>query len=405
MYREGKDCPYSHDKCKFGSACNNIQNCKFFHDDDQSAPVGKPNKNFDKPIGETECKFGATCRKRQEGKCFFRHGDQPQPQREHLAPRGNSNLGDRPCKFGERCKNIATCRFKHEPSPFGQQNPPQHNPSAIVSSPAPYSSSAPYTPPNVTSVPPPGQRLGIFDRLCSNYLTNGPCNGSCGLLHGHTAADNFKKLFTVANFYETSQKMMILEPYRPEEQPLFITLGGNRVRFESLTNLAKESGNEHIANGALIMKRCYEQDLAIPGENIQNIWVVKAESEAGRDDILVLSCGSAGYLVVSSKGKMSKVQLEGSVESVAFVNTVLLLLLANRKVIGFQYDFGSSEFRPLGQVIEEPLTSLGAYHKTVQGEWFAGGVTEGHTLCLINSQLKTHKQIFPEVVPSLLRTS
>lgn len=116
-YRQGIVCNFSHDKCKFGNTCKNIETCQYFHEDggnQQSAPPQR--KEFSQPKGEVMCKFGAKCNKFAEGKCFFKHDKSQQAQPNQ--PRGEErpNRNEVPCKFGDRCTllPLGKCPFKHE---------------------------------------------------------------------------------------------------------------------------------------------------------------------------------------------------------------------------------------------------------------------------------------------------
>ena len=72
----GKDCGFSHDRCRYGDSCRNKAECIYYHDSSntgQTSSFSAPKKEFSQPKSEVECKYGRNCYKLAEGKCPFKH--------------------------------------------------------------------------------------------------------------------------------------------------------------------------------------------------------------------------------------------------------------------------------------------------------------------------------------------
>lgn len=63
-------------------------------------------------------------------------------------------------------------------------------------------------------------------------------------------------------------KCSIFQNYQQDEQPIYAVLIEGRIVFGQLINLAKESGMEHINNSAMVLKRCFNKDIALQDESI-----------------------------------------------------------------------------------------------------------------------------------------
>jgi hypothetical protein len=107
--------------CKFGSRCTN-SNCTFMH---------QPNNNMNNTNtynsgAPVMCRFGDRCTKPN---CTFAH-DTPNDDMQSMSSmpqmqQMRGNYMQKPCNFGDNCRNKSTCRFSHTSQPQQYQQTSQ----------------------------------------------------------------------------------------------------------------------------------------------------------------------------------------------------------------------------------------------------------------------------------------
>jgi hypothetical protein len=79
---------------------------------------------------------------------------------------------------------------------------------------------------------------------------------------------------------------------------------------------------------------------------INDVWLIKANiNETQRDDLLVIQSNVAVTVVVLNRSAMAKLNLTEPIRSVVFINNILMIATQSKKVLGYEYNYSTCQFK------------------------------------------------------------